>query len=356
MDTASDILLAFKQLPSHERKALIKELYKETETVHVSGNYAKYCPHCESKRITKYGTQKGEQRYKCGECGKLFKESTGTILGRIRKKSHFLKFQDAMVNEDFCSVTKMAERFDISIPTAFNWRHKILLSLPECNAKFHGETQMDDLWIRYSQKGRKGLKFGKKRGTTSHKGDSDFQVKILTTTNSSYTEMKVSNIGRISKADIQRCMGDRITKNTILISDKHPSIKAFAKDHHLEHHSFKASKHTTQDGKGVQLLNNIAGRLDTMLNRTFRGVSTKYLQLYVNWFKFKENRKNKRRETNLQNEILAKKYTWDLYSNIEKVYEAFIKNHSVRTYRCSQKQKFKAQNWNQHVVFQNAFV
>ena len=81
------------------------------------------------------------------------------------------------------------------------------------------------------------------------------------------------------------------TKKTILVSDKHKSIVAFAKDNMLEHYSFKASEHITKDGKGVQLLTNIAGRLDTLLNRTFCGISTKYLQLYVNWFKFKANNK-----------------------------------------------------------------
>lgn len=83
------------------------------------------------------------------------------------------------------------------------------------------------IWIRYSQKGRKGLKYAKKRGGTSHKGDSTYQVKILTAKNSDHTEMNVTNIGRLSKSDIQRTMGDKLSKKTILISDKHSSIKGF---------------------------------------------------------------------------------------------------------------------------------
>ena len=356
MDTTSEILSAFKRLPSVERKALIKLLYKETETLETNGDYVKQCPHCQSKAITKYGMQKGEQRYKCGECVKIFKETTGTALDRIRKKDLFLKFQDSMINEDYCSLIKMADRFGISVPTAFNWRHKILLSLPELDCKFTEETEIDDIWIRYSQKGRKGLKYSKKRGGTNHRGDSAYQVKILTATNKSQTEMKVTNIGRLSKSDIQRSIGDKITKNTILISDKHNSIQAFAKDNKLEHHSFKAKEHTTKEGKGVQSLNNIAKRIDTLLNRTLSGVSTKYLQLYVNWFKFKENNKEKTKDKNYQDDILSKKYTWDLFSNIEKVYGNFIKKHSERTYRCPQPERFKAQNWNQGVAYEYSFL
>lgn len=67
-------------------------------------------------------------------------------------------------------------------------------------------------------------------------------------------------------------MGDKLSKKIILISDKHNSIKAFATEIKIEHHSFNAAKHTAIDGKGVQLLNNIAERIDTLLNRTCRGV------------------------------------------------------------------------------------
>lgn len=167
--------------------------------------------------------------------------------------------------------------------------------------------------------------------------------------------MKVSNIGRLSEADIQRLIGGLMTKKTIVISDQHPSIAAFTKKNKIEHHSFKASNHITKDGKGVQRLNNIAKRLDTFINRIFCGVSTKYLQLYVNWFKFQENFKNKIDKINMRKEILSKKFTWDLYSNIEKVYENFIRNHSVRTYRCPQAEKFKAQSWNHRVITECAF-
>lgn len=355
MNSFDDILLIYRKLPQEERRSLVKLLYKETEIIHLDGSQVKHCPHCDGSTITKYGFHNQEQRYHCGQCNRTFKETTGTALGLIRKKELFLKFQEAMINEDYSSISKMSNRFDISIPTAFSWRHKILLSLSEDDSKFESETELDDLWMRYSQKGRKGLKYSKKRGGTSHKGDNNYQVKILTAVTGTQTEMKVSNIGRLSKSDIQRSIGGKITKNTVLISDKHQSIAAFAKDNKIDHYSFKASEHTTKDGKGVQLLNNIAKRLDTLINRTLCGVSTKYLQLYVNWFKFKENNKNKNEQINMQKHILSNKHTWDIYSNIEKIYANFIKNHSVRTYRCPQVEKFKAQSWNKSVITEYAF-
>ncbi len=355
MEISDTILSLFKELTPENRRSLLSDLYRSTETLQLEGT-VKHCPHCSRSTITKHGMHNGEQRFRCSDCKKTFKETTGTAIGKIHKKSLFLKYQDSMINEGYAPITEIAGRFGISAPTAFAWRHKVLLSLPEVSAKFDGELEVDDLWVRYSQKGRKGLEYPKKRGATSHKGDNDYQVKIVTAVNSTQTEMKVTNIGRVKKSDIQRAIGDKITKKTILISDKHPSIKAFAESNKIPHISFTAKEHTDTEGKGVQRLNNIANRIDTLLNRTFKGVSTKYLQLYANWFKLKENNKGKTRDLDLQKEMLSKKFAWDLYSNVEKVYGNFIKNHSVRTYRCPQPERFKAQNWNQESINRYAFI
>ncbi len=356
MNISDTILSLFKKLEPKERKILVSRLDKETETLELTGKQVKSCPNCSSAIFHKYGKHKGEQRYMCSSCNKTFKETTGTVISKIQKKTLFMKFQDAMINEDYATIKAMSIRFDISVPTAFNWRHKILLALPVTDDKFEGETEIDDLWIRYSQKGRKGLKYSKKRGGTRHRGDSNYQVKILTAVNSTQSEMKVTNIGRLSKADIQRAMSSKLSKKTILISDKHQSISAFANANKITHHTFKASEHTNSENKGVQRLNNIAGRIDILLNRRFKGVSTKYLQLYANWFNYKENNKKQTKNVDLQNNMLSKKYTWDLFSNIEKVYEVFIRNHSKRTYRCPTLEKYKSQNWNQSVIKQFAFI
>ncbi|MEA2042089.1 MAG: IS1595 family transposase [Bacteroidota bacterium] len=355
IETTEQIKSLFISLKPDKRRELLKELYTQTEELVQSGQYAKACLHCKSEKVTKYGKHNGEQRYMCGNCKRTFKETTGTIIGKIRKKETFLKYQSVMLNDNYMPLKEMSEKFDISGPTAFAWRHKILTSLQKSLDKFEGEIEIDDLWFRYSQKGRKGLKYSKKRGESSHKGDNNYIVKLLTATNATQTDMKVAKIGRLSKADIQRTMGERFTKKTTLISDKHLSISAFANQNKIRHIRFKASEHTISDGKGVQLLNNIAERVDTFLNRKCKGVSTKYLQLYANWFKTKETNKKINSES-MQKMILSQKHTWDLFTNIENVYERFIKNHSVRTYRYPVAQRIKALNWNQDVILSNAFI
>jgi len=232
----------------------------------------------------------------------------------------------------------MAKRMDISIPTSFDWRHKILLSLPKEKFKFSGKTQMDDLWFLYSQKGRNGLKYARKRGGSSRKGDNGFQVKIIAASDKHHIEMKLAKIDRISKNDIICAVGDKFKKDTKLVTDAHHSFSSFAKVAGLEHVCFTSKNHKAVTGENVQYINNMAERLKTLINKGMRGASTKYLQAYVSYFAYKN------------------KKVRDVFTNIEKMYAKFIENKSVRTYRCPTKRNWKSQNWNGVVVEQYSFL
>lgn len=351
-----DFRKQFFSLNDEDKRALIKELslaFYENDHTKRSLNT---CPHCKSDLISKYGKYNESQRYRCTSCNRTFTPSTGTALCMIKKKREFLACQDLMLTDNYMSLVKTGTKLGVSPQTVFSWRHKILLSMPKATAKFEGESEMDDLWVLYSQKGRKGLQYSRKRGGSSRKGDNGFQVKVLAVANKEQVELKVTNIGRISQSDIQRTVGDRFAKNTTLYSDKHQSIVAFANTAKLNHVSFTASEHTV-DGKGVQLVNNIAERLKNMINRTFRGVSTKYLQMYADWFKVKENYKQSIGDRSIfQKAMLSNHKSWDVYSNIESIYEIFIKNHSFRTYRCPVKKHFKAENWNNKVITNMPYI
>jgi len=105
--------------------------------------------------------------------------------------------------------------------------------------------------------------------------------------------MSVVRIGRLKAKDIERKIGARIGGDVTLVSDKYPSIKSFAKNNKINHVSFKSSNHIKDDVHHVQTVNGLASRLKGELNHKLRGVSTKYLQSYANWFQFIESQKTK---------------------------------------------------------------
>jgi len=332
-------------LNSSEQQGLLAEL--SSIKVHrqpIEGNITS-CPYCSDVRFVKNGKPKGHPRYKCKSCNRNFSPHTGTAYQGIKKPEKFDQYKIIMFEEGYIPLERIAKRVGISIQTAFDWRHKILSTLKPEEVNFRGITEMDDVWFLYSQKGRKGLAYSRKRGGSSRKGDNDFQVKMLVTADRKQAQdLSVVRIGRIKSSDINRKVGHRIGTECTLVSDKHRSIASFAKQNDIKHVSFKASEHIADAEHHVQKVNNIASRIKDQTNHICRGVSTKYLQSYANWFQFTETYK-KRGEiaSEVDKSLLANHKSWDTFTNIEPLYKRFIKEHSKRTYRCPTKRHWKSQ-------------
>lgn len=343
MSTKEQIIELFKELNDKDKSMLLNELgdlksNKELIKVDNIGN----CPYCQSNHTVKNGKHKGNQRYLCKACNRNFIYSTGTALQGIKKRGQFEEYRSIMLNEGIIPLKTMSHRLDISVQTAFDWRHKILCGLRSNIGDFENITEVDDIWFLYSQKGRQGLKYSRKRGGSKRRGDNDFQVKLLVTSDRNNTnDMSVVRIGRLKAKDIERKIGDRIGDDVTLVSDKHPSIKSFAKKNKINHVSFKSSKHIKDDVHHVQTVNGLASRLKGELNHKLRGVSTKYLQSYANWFQFVESHKNKVNLLKDKDIGLTNKQQWNTFTSIEKQYANFIKKYSVRTYRCPTKRNWK---------------
>ena len=76
------------------------------------------------------------------------------------------------------------------------------------------------MWFLYSQKGRKGLSYDRKRGGSKRQGDNNFQVKIIAASDKKQVEMKVAKIGRISANDIIHAIGDKFKNDIISLWNK----------------------------------------------------------------------------------------------------------------------------------------
>lgn len=339
MTIKEQIVELFNELNSRDKALIVNELIDledniKTIKVDTIGN----CPYCQCKHIVKNGKHKGNQRYLCKTCNRNFIYSTGTGWQGIKKKGQFEEYKSIMFNEGFVSLKTMSKRLNISIQTAFDWRHKILCNLKSTDKNFEDITEVDDIWFLYSQKGRKGLKYSRKRGGSKRRGDNDFQVKLLVTSDRNNTnDMSVVRIGRLKAKDIKRKIGNRIGADVTLVSDKHRSIRSFAIKNKINHVSFKSSDHIKDKDYHVQTVNSMASRLKGDLNHKLRGVSTKYLQSYANWFQFTETHKGKENLKEDDGMGLSNKDQWNTYTTIEKQYANFIKKYSVRTYRCPTK-------------------
>lgn len=245
------------------------------------------CPHCQSNAIQANGKNRGVQRYRCKECGKNFSETTGTPLAWLKKKDKWPHYLQCMLKG--YSLRKCAEEVGISLQTSFDWRHKILSAFKTASAqRFENILESDEIFFLESEKGNKNLtRPARKRGGKASKAgiNKDHVAVVVSRDRDGNADMKTATRGRISKKDLDRVFEDKIEQDTILCTDSHRSYSAFARSHELDHQKIKANKgqYVKDQVFHVQNVNNLSKRLKAWMNQ-FNGVSTKYLQNYLNWF------------------------------------------------------------------------
>lgn len=303
IDKLKDRILS---LPKEDRERLLREVTDSENKFaltsilsrrHEFENKTGVCPHCSHPKYVRFGKDKGALRYKCKSCQRSFTEYTGTWMAGIHKKEKIVDYLKLMIQEK--SLDKIVLELGINKKTAFDWRHKILASLSNKDEDFFsGITESDESFMLRSEKGMKvEYRKPRKRGGKSKKrGISKDQVAIIVTQDrNSLLDLSVATLGRITKADIENAIGQRIKKEkTILCSDSHHSYKSFAKKAEVEFHPINAPKGERVKGAfHIQHVNSTHNRIKKWIGNTFWGVSTKYLQQYLNWYILKEKIKNR---------------------------------------------------------------
>lgn len=133
------LYVVFSKLSFDERREIIaylkdmnlnsdtgfKDIIDEIRKKHYSNGF--FCPHCESKKVVRFGCYHSRQRYLCRSCKRTFTDLSKTALHYIHNKEKFFNTIKLMLKG--YSLTKTAQKVKVSIHTAFNWRHKILDSL-----------------------------------------------------------------------------------------------------------------------------------------------------------------------------------------------------------------------------------
>ena len=194
----------------------------------------------------------------------------------------------------------------ISLPTAFYWRHKILkvLSNKDDNNKLGGIVEADETYFEESQKGNKHITNRKprKRGYSSEyrqSGLSQHKICVLTAIDrSKNTFGKPVGYGKVDRNEIQ-LLQRHLQYNSILITDGDNSYKSL-KDVRL-----KQLKFGKPQGKVYHLnnINNFHSMLKKFMVR-FNGVSTKFLEYYVEYFRKMKDK------VDVFNELLTCAYYW----------------------------------------------
>ena len=131
MTTIEKIKKLIDKLSFDEQSELLEDLSSRVKVSTFVPSEIKCCPHCKSKGFIKHGYSKQGQRFKCKSCQRTFSPTTGTAIHCIKKKGKFMEYSKVIKEEGLHTIDHMKKRIGISNQSAFDWRHRLLLSSPK---------------------------------------------------------------------------------------------------------------------------------------------------------------------------------------------------------------------------------
>ena len=253
------------------------------------------CPHCFGLNVVKNGhTKSGVQTYKCKDCGKRFNDLTLTIFSR----SHLTYGQIEIFLQCFkdkVSLRKTAKRMHVHKNTVHLLRFKIMDSfkVTRQSIKLSGEVESDETYKSINLKGTKPDKmprFSKPRTSkgTSKRGINGHKVCIESAIDENDNMfLEIVGTGPITSDMVKKSLGLKLGKVKKLITDCKSSYESLAKENSLNLKQVKSGCYMDNEGNNLANINSVHSGLTTFLS-AFRGVSTKHLQGYLDWYTFEK--------------------------------------------------------------------
>ncbi|MBE6049134.1 MAG: IS1 family transposase [Clostridium sp.] len=233
------------------------------------------CPHCGSKTYIKYGNYKNVQRYKCKneECKKTFSLATNSLWEYSKKDLNtWMSFVRLMFEKR--SLRYISQKLEISLSTAFYWRHKVMKALMKDDEKELVKKYVHIITTRM----RENFKGCRKIATRRRK-----LIWIVTA--------KDINDKIISSPICKSRWDDRAFRKKIYSKiDKKAYLRAYPNRFIYA----IAKKHNRSVGNKKDIIDNVIltfrARFANWFS-DFRGIATKYLKDYLTWFKLFYKRK-----------------------------------------------------------------
>ncbi|MBQ9318406.1 MAG: IS1595 family transposase [Bacilli bacterium] len=216
------------------------------------------------------------------------------FLSNIRLTyNHIIIFFECMNDKLF--IRKTAAKMKVNKNTVFLLRHKVLDCISEIrnNMKLVGNVEADETYKSINLKGTKkanmprysksqSSKGGSKRGISKH------QVCIASAIDEKDNFfLEIVGTSSITTNEIEKFFNGKIDNVSCLITDCKSSYEKFAHDNNLRLEQVKSGTYVNSNGYNLSNINSLHSELSTFLSQ-FKGVSTKHLQHYLDWFSFQK--------------------------------------------------------------------
>lgn len=252
-------------------------------------NKEMYCEKCGCILHKNGKTKNGIQKYICSGCKTTLSETTNTII--CHSKLSFEIWSNIIDNLlNGFSLRRIAEENNISLLTSFRVRHKVLYALKSFieSINLSGEIQSDEKYFPINLKGTKKEnmpRYSKKRTSTSspYRGISHHKVCVVSSIDENDNLLlKIVGLGRCTTDMLKNSLGQKLKNAKSVNADSASAYQDFCKEYNLILNAIPSGFHS--DGIfNISEINGIHSQLETWLSK-FRGVSTRHLQEYLDWF------------------------------------------------------------------------
>lgn len=251
------------------------------------------CPHCGSRDCRKFGfTAKRKQRRQCGHCNRTFVErSEGSVMFHTKLPYEvWHAFSECFVDRLSCTCT--AERIGVTKRTAWFMRIRMLealtRNLPSFEVKSDCGAQIDEIYFTESFKGVSFKNIGeiprapRRTGGSPKKGISNDKICVVTGVNDNGDFFyEVACRGAMSGDVAEKVLMDKIGEGAIITTDNHRAYPKVLSKLRVAMHD----AHDDRDHESLKPINDIHSAIRSFMH-PFHGVSTKWLHLYMGYFKW----------------------------------------------------------------------
>lgn len=235
------------------------------------------CPYCRSVHFIKHGFFNGIQRYKCKDCKKTFSKTTDSLWYYSKKESNiWVAFIELFLQKR--TLRDCADELNISLVTAFYWRHKIM-NLLNCThiSGINPEKLKGDVFISAAI-----FQETEYNSVINFNMDYFFQEKriILVAARGEDDSMVVVPIGRnfLLYKEFADKIYNRIDKKSYIVASWNKHLVGWAKRHNKKYRN-KSRRSDCDEPRITRFYNNAKEWFSP-----FKGIGTKYLESYLSYF------------------------------------------------------------------------
>lgn len=241
------------------------------------------CPHCGNKSYYFHSTR---NLYQCKQCGYQASVTSGTIMHKTRTPLVKWFWIIYLLGNDKrgMSTLELSKKLELRYATAWSLVHKIRTAMRDRDNqyKLNGIIEIDETFIGRSSKGNS------KKG----RGTEKIPVVVsIATKGDSMLFAKMRVVESVNKEEIQKIINETIPTGMTLKTDGLQVYTNLSNEMDYEHDRIIISNSGKKAHELLKWVHIISGNVKAWLNGTFHGIDKKHLQLYLDEFCYRLNRR-----------------------------------------------------------------